>query len=157
MNKKKVLLVEDDQDMATAVRLRLEANGYEVVTANDGMTGLEIAPSISEGLVKNDLPQKDTTETKNKVLVKDGQSVVIGGLTKSYNRETIIGVPFLSAIPILGAAFRRTELNTEKRDVMVIITPHIVTPDFLSMMEKKADELNTNRAKWVKDKAKLLN
>lgn len=122
----------------------------------DGFIVMEIAPSISEGQVKNDLPQEDTTETRNKVLVKDGQSIVVGGLTKNYNRETEIGIPILSALPFVGNLFRRTELQSEKRDVMVIITPHIITPQFLSVMQSRAQEMETRRNDWSKTKGNLI-
>jgi type II secretory pathway component GspD/PulD (secretin) len=123
---------------------------------DDGFIVMEIYPSISEGQVKNDLPQEDTTETKNKVLVKDGQSIVVGGLTKNYNRETEVGIPVLSALPFIGMLFRRTELQAEKRDVMVIITPHIITPQFLDAMHKEAQALDARREKWSKEKAGLI-
>lgn len=121
----------------------------------DGYITMDIFPSISEGLVKDDLPQEDTTETRNKVLVKDGQSIVIGGLTKTYKRQIDTGVPILSAVPFLGQLFRKTEFTTEKRDIMVIITPHIVTPAFLEEMAKRRDELETRRQEWS-EKAKLI-
>ncbi len=122
----------------------------------DGYIIMDIYPSVSEGSVTNDLPQENTTETKNKVLVKDGQSIVIGGLTKNYNQQVEIGVPILCHIPLLGTLFRRTELKSEKREIMVIITPHIVTPAFLEEMAKRAKELDARRGKWVKEKAKLI-
>jgi len=117
---------------------------------------MEIAPSVSEGQITGGLPQENTTETNNKVLVKDGQSILIGGLTKNYNSEVEIGIPILSAIPYLGSIFRRTQLVSEKRDIMVIITPHIVTPEFLADMAEKTQALDAKRRKWEKEKANLL-
>jgi general secretion pathway protein D len=122
----------------------------------DGYIVMDVAPSVSEGQVKNDLPQKDTTETTNKVLVKDGQSILIGGLTKKYERETEIGIPILSSLPFIGNLFRRTELQSEKRELMVIITPHIVTPAFLDAMQKRAMELDARRGNWSETKGKLI-
>jgi len=103
---------------------------------------------LKEGSVTNGLPQEDTTETHNKVLVKDGQTIVIGGLTKNYKNEVEIGVPVLSSIPLIGMLFRRTEVRSEKRDVMVLITPHIVTPAVLGDMNDKAAKLDKNRQDW---------
>ncbi|MDI6731754.1 MAG: secretin N-terminal domain-containing protein [Candidatus Margulisbacteria bacterium] len=122
----------------------------------DGFIIMEVAPSVSEGQISNGLPQENTTETKNKVLVKDGQSIVIGGLTKNYNSEVEIGIPILSAIPFIGSIFRRTQLVSEKRDIMVIITPHIVTPEFLTEMAEKTQTLDARRLKWEKEKANLI-
>lgn len=121
----------------------------------DGYIIMEIYPSVSEGQVTAGLPQENTTESKNKVLVKDGQSVVIGGLTKNYTNQVEIGVPILSSIPLLGNLFRRTELKSEKREIMVIITPHIVTPAFLEEMAKRAGELDARRQEWS-EKARLI-
>lgn len=121
----------------------------------DGYVIMEIYPSVSEGQVTNDLPQENTTETRNKVLVKDGQSIVIGGLTKNYRNEVEIGVPVLSSLPFIGMLFRRTELKSEKREIMVLITPHIVTPQFLEEMSQKAEGLDKRRQQWG-EKAKLI-
>ncbi|MCX5751701.1 MAG: hypothetical protein NT099_08600 [Candidatus Saganbacteria bacterium] len=121
----------------------------------DGFIIMDIYPSVSEGSVINNLPQENTTETKNKVLIKDGQSVVIGGLTKDYSNLVEIGVPYLSAIPFLGTLFKRTEVHTEKRNLMVIITPHIVTPELLTTMANKANDLDKARQQKFDD-AKLI-
>jgi len=123
--------------------------------SDDGYIRMTIYPSVSEGQVTNGLPQENTTETKNEVLVKDGQSIVIGGLMKDYTTQTEIGIPFLSSIPLLGTLFRRTELVAEKREIMVIITPHIVTPEFLEAMSLNALALDARRTKW-KEGAKLV-
>lgn len=114
----------------------------------EGYVAMEIYPSVSEGSIIGDLPQMNTTETKNKVLVKDGQSIVIGGLTKNYNNELETGIPILMHIPFLGNIFKRTQMVSEKREIMVIITPHIVTPEFLDKMLQKAQKMDDERVKW---------
>ena len=123
---------------------------------DDGYIRMVIQPSISEGSVTNDLPQENTTETRNQVLVKDGQSIVIGGLTKNYNSNVEIGVPILSAIPFIGNIFKRTELIKEKRELMVVITPHIVTPEFLTKMAEQAKSLETSVLNNV-EKSQIIN
>jgi type II secretory pathway component GspD/PulD (secretin) len=121
----------------------------------DGYIVMEIYPSVSDGSVKNDIPQEDTTETRNKVLVKDGQSILIGGLTKNYTSQVDIGVPILSSIPFIGSLFRRTEILSQKMELMVIITPHIVTPQFIEAMAQRAKDMDTQRQQW-NEKAKLV-
>ena len=113
--------------------------------SNDGYIRMSIYPSLSDGVLVDGVPQTTNTETKSSVLIKDGQTVVIGGLTRSYKNEVTIGVPVLSSIPIVGALFRRKELHTEKRDLMVLITPHIVTPEFLKQMKDKADKIDSSQ------------
>ena len=121
----------------------------------EGYVVMDIYPSVSEGQIVNNLPQENTTETKNKVLVKDGQSIVIGGLTKDYNTMTEIGIPILSSIPLIGSLFRRTELLSEKREIMIVITPHIVTPEFLQAMEQRAQAFEEDRAEKA-NRARLI-
>lgn len=115
--------------------------------SRDGYIRMEIYPSLSDGALVDGVPQETVTETKNHVLVKDGQTIVIGGLTKNYKNEVTLGVPVLSSIPIIGTLFRRKEVVSEKRDLMVLITPHIVTPEFLGEMQKKAAELEGKQDK----------
>jgi len=95
---------------------------------------MEIHPEISEGSIINDLPQKNTTQTTTKLIVKDGQTIIIGGLFRDLAQNVQRGVPFLADIPFIGAAFRRTELTTEKRELIIFITPHIVTPEMIDEM-----------------------
>jgi type II secretory pathway component GspD/PulD (secretin) len=114
--------------------------------SSDGYIRMSINPSVSDGVVDNfGVPQTNATETRNQVLVKDGQTVVIGGLTKSYKNETSVGVPILSSIPWIGALFRNKQITEEKREIMVLITPHIVTPEFLTIMQDRADKLDKAR------------
>ena len=54
-DKKKILLVEDEKDMAYAVTLQLEAKGYEVITASDGKEGLDMARTKKPDLIILDL------------------------------------------------------------------------------------------------------
>ncbi|MBU0686862.1 MAG: hypothetical protein KKB81_03300 [Candidatus Margulisbacteria bacterium] len=118
----------------------------------DGYIIMDIYPSISEGSVVNELPQENTTETQNKVLVKNGQAIVIGGLTKNYNQEVEIGIPIIMHIPYLGNLFKRTELVSEKRDIMIIITPRIVDAEYLAEMEKQAKEFEEKNKKAAEEK-----
>ncbi|OGC23368.1 hypothetical protein A2291_06890 [candidate division WOR-1 bacterium RIFOXYB2_FULL_42_35] len=117
----------------------------------DGYIIMDVYPSISEGSVVGGLPQENTTETKNKVLVKDGQSIVIGGLSKTYNNEVELGVPILSSLPFIGMLFKSTQIIKEKRDLMVIITPHIVTPEFLTEMADKAQAMEDKTLKQAEE------
>lgn len=101
---------------------------------DDGHIIMEIHPEISEGSIVNELPQKNSTETTTKLLVKDGQTIIIGGLFRDMTQKVQRGVPFLADIPFLGLPFRRTELIIEKRELIIFITPHIVTAEMLEEM-----------------------
>ncbi|MFH1389671.1 MAG: secretin N-terminal domain-containing protein [Candidatus Margulisiibacteriota bacterium] len=121
--------------------------------SKNGLIRMKVAPKVSEGSVVGDLPQENTTETKNEVVVNDGQTFVIGGLTKEKDVQTDYGVPFLMDVPVIGAFFRKTVISKEKDELLVFVTPHIVTPEYLKTMNEPKDELENKSAK---QKAKLL-
>ena len=106
---------------------------------SDGMIIMDIHPEISEGSIVNNLPQKLTTETTTQLIVRDGETIIIGGLMKEDTQKVNKGVPFLSDIPFIGVPFRRVELTTEKRQILVLISPRIVTADMLGAMSTEAE------------------
>jgi len=112
---------------------------------SDGHVMMEIHPEISEGSIVNELPQKKSTETTTKLLVKDGSTIVIGGLMKDITQKENKGVPLLSDIPIIGVPFRRVELTTEKREILVLISPHIVTEGLMDKLMPDAEKLEKKR------------
>ncbi|MBI5970547.1 MAG: type IV pilus secretin PilQ [Deltaproteobacteria bacterium] len=63
------------------------------------------------------------------VLVKDGDTVVIGGLYKSIDSEARASVPFLEAIPLIGVLFKNSSKNRLHEELLVFITPRIVKND----------------------------
>jgi general secretion pathway protein D len=67
--------------------------------------------------------------------VRDGEPVVLGGLVRERTKEVNKGVPILQDIPLLGILFRRTETETNKREIIVLITPTILDTDRASQME----------------------
>lgn len=102
-----------------------------------GFVTLEVEPKITEIIgnvtVENtSLPQLSNESTKTNVMVKDGETLVIAGLIKSKTTEVKKKVPFLGDIPVLGLLFQKKEKDETKTDLMIFITPHIITPDFAS-------------------------
>jgi general secretion pathway protein D len=75
----------------------------------------------------NEIPIVDTTEAETQVMVKDGTTIVIGGLRKDENIEKVKKFPILGNIPILGMLFRQVDRDTEKTELVVFITPHIIS------------------------------
>ena len=67
-----------------------------------------------------------TQEADSRVLVDDGETVVIGGLTVTEKSEVRSGIPLLMDIPVLGRLFRVTRESTNQRDLMILVTPTIV-------------------------------
>ena len=98
---------------------------------------LDIEPKITAILdyvtVENtSLPRLSNESAKTSVLVKDGDTLVIAGLIKDQTTDTKKKVPGLGQIPFFGAPFRKSEVTKTKTDLMIFMTPHIVTPQIPS-------------------------
>ncbi|MBS1111873.1 MAG: ral secretion pathway protein [Nitrospirae bacterium] len=129
-----------ERDMTTAGTVLNSIERKDV-----GIT-LRITPQITEGdYVKLNLYQeisavKDASDailiavgptttkrsTKTSVIVKDGQTVVIGGLMQDKEEERITKVPLLGDIPALGLLFKFKTVSKNKTNLLVFLTPHIV-------------------------------
>jgi len=72
------------------------------------------------------LPTTTIRQAKTTVVVKDGQTVVLGGLIQDDKMQTSRRVPCLGSIPLLGMLFRSTSKKGEKRNLQIFITPHII-------------------------------
>jgi type IV pilus assembly protein PilQ len=68
----------------------------------------------------------DKSRADNQLLVADGETAVIGGLTQTQVIKNRSGIPFLSELPLIGKLFSQTDTREEKRDLLVLITPHII-------------------------------
>ena len=67
-----------------------------------------------------------TQQADNQILVSDGETAVIGGLTVTEVTVTKSGIPFLVDLPILGKLFGFTNQTENRRDLLILITPHII-------------------------------
>jgi type IV pilus assembly protein PilQ len=67
-----------------------------------------------------------TQQADNQILVNDGETAVIGGLTVTEVLVTKSGIPFLVDLPILGKLFGFTSQQENRRDLLILITPHII-------------------------------
>lgn len=79
------------------------------------------APAAGEIGVQFLQQQGDT-----RVMVKDGETAVIGGLTVTEVTQSRTGIPFLMDVPFLGSLFRSSRSQEVKRDLLIMVTPHIV-------------------------------
>ena len=61
-----------------------------------------------------------------RLLVSDGQTAVIGGLTVTQVSQNKSGIPVLVDLPVLGKLFGTTNKSEEKRDLLILITPHVL-------------------------------
>ncbi|MGA7938073.1 MAG: AMIN domain-containing protein [Kovacikia sp.] len=104
---------------------------------DNGFVGLSVAPSISapESSVSINLPNTGANAItllserrleSGQIRLRDGQTLIVSGIIQDQDRNTVIKVPILGDIPILGALFRRTERDHERREVIVLLTPRIL-------------------------------
>ncbi len=128
---------------ATAAQVTFLDVGVQLVvtpTINDqGFVTMKIKPEISNvdsnlsyqiaADVTNSVPLVARTSAETTVMVKDGRTIVIGGLRKDEKIKTVDKMPFLGDIPILGVAFRKTSDDLEKTEIVVFITPKIIGGD----------------------------
>src|SRR5690606_34789944 len=97
---------------------------------DDGYIRMEIHPEDSSGgLSDANLPFKITTEVTSNVMVKDGQTIVIGGLFREESTTSKGQVPFLGNLPLAGPLFRRQRDRSVREEVIILLTPHIVKND----------------------------
>lgn len=67
-----------------------------------------------------------TQNATTQVLVDDGETAVIGGLTVSEKSHVLTGIPLLMDVPVLGPLFRNTRDEEKKQDLLIMVTPHII-------------------------------
>ncbi len=100
---------------------------------DEGFITVSIKPEVSTILGFYDtaggqgvpIVKKSTAETS--VVVKDGVTIIIGGLIDETTSKNTTGLPLLSRIPFLGALFRTTDTLTQNAELIVLLTPRIVT------------------------------
>ena len=97
--------------------------------SQDGMIRMEIHPERSSGSVINNIPNQQTAELTTNVMVPDGATLVIGGLMEDEDDYSIQGLPGLSRIPGLGFLFGFRQKNEGRRELVVLLTPHIWSPE----------------------------
>lgn len=102
---------------------------------SDGFLTMKIRPEVSsvQSVITTEngssIPIVRTSEVETHVLVKDGVTVVIGGLIEDQKIVTDTHVPILGKIPLIGMAFRNRSRTTVKTELFVFLTPRIVTGD----------------------------
>ena len=109
-----------------------------------GLVILDVAPEISS-LTGQTVPISDTAaqpviakrSAQSRVGVMNGQTIVIGGLMEDKKTETVRKIPVLGDIPWLGQAFKRTEQDKTKTELLIFLTPHVAAqPETLKGMSQ---------------------
>ena len=76
----------------------------------------------------NTIPILDTRKLANTFLVQDGDTIVLGGLMQDRRRDTDEGVPGLMHLPVLGRFFRNDADASDRRELLVFVTPRVLSP-----------------------------
>jgi len=123
-----------------------DGEGGTTTIFQDALLKLDVTPQITpdnrvimELKVNQDSPGDITpdglainvTELSTVVLVGDGQTIVLGGVFQESKNESESKVPLLGDIPILGRLFRNSTEITEKRELLIFITPRILSDNFI--------------------------
>eukprot|EP01034_Spumella_vulgaris_P045648 gene45648-56876_t len=107
---------------------------------NGGLINLKVAPEVSDlnkegvGITATGvnttaiLPSFTTRRATTTVQLRDGQSFAIGGLIKNNVTTNVKAFPVLGEIPVLGALFRSSDFQTDRTELVFIITPRLVQP-----------------------------
>lgn len=112
---------------------------FTPVVLDDDLIHLRVAPEVSElsrtgsafvssAGVSAVLPSFTTRRAQTTVQLHDGQSLVIAGLIKDNVAQSVSRFPFLGELPILGALFRSTDFQSDRTELVFLITPRLVKP-----------------------------
>jgi len=106
---------------------------------------MDIHPKDSSGDLKGDLPEETSAELVTNILVRDGQTIIIGGLFRDKVTAGRTQIPLLGNLPIIGAVFRGTSDSVERQEVMVLLTPHIVVEPGQTDGQARAEDVRRKR------------
>ncbi len=117
------------------------SSGSSSVSFKAAVLKLEVTPQItpddriimdlkinqdSVGDVFNGVPSINTNSVETQVLVENGETIVLGGIFRSTETNSITKTPFFGDLPLIGVLFRRTEHVEVKAELLIFITPRLV-------------------------------
>ena len=105
----------------------------------DGLIRMELHPELSTGTVEVQqnftIPKKEVTQVTTNVMVRDGCTVIIGGLIREQITNGTTQIPLLGGLPYVGPLFRSKEDQaTIREEILILLTPHII-PDEQACIE----------------------
>ncbi len=106
-----------------AVTPRINSGGQVTLDVNQEVS----VPDLTTISSANPNPTVNSRSAQTTVVVSSGESIVLAGLIREDNSRGTSGIPLLSKIPILGAAFGKQTLNKRRTELVLIITPKIVS------------------------------
>jgi type IV pilus assembly protein PilQ len=129
----------------------VDKDGTATVLFKEALLKLEVTPKITEeGKISmvinaaNDVPDYAKgqlnpqgnppirkSEIESKIVMNDGDTIVIGGISKSTEEKAVSGWPWLQKIPVLGWLFKTENVNKGKKQLLIFVTPRILKSDYL--------------------------
>lgn len=128
---------------------------FRPFVGDDGYVRMEIHPEDSSGgLTASNLPFKSTTEVTTNLMVRDGRTIVIGGLFRESKGTSRDQIPVLGNIPVLGAMFRQQQDQSTRQEIIVLLTPHVLREEskysqLSEEMQKRIDQLRIGTRKGM--------
>ncbi|OGS21144.1 MAG: hypothetical protein A3J83_08775 [Elusimicrobia bacterium RIFOXYA2_FULL_40_6] len=119
---------------------------------DNGFITMKIRPEVSSvdrtltTSQKNVIPIVRTSESETTVMVKDGISIIIAGLIENKVLKKTEGIPFFCRIPLIGPLFSRTTNQKVKSELVVFLTPHLMTGDITN-----TDDISKDAKKKLKN------
>jgi len=99
-----------------------------VVNAGNFIT-VSLHPTVNSlAGITNGIPQIATRDTQTTVAMREDETLVIGGLIQDTSTRTDTKVPLLGDLPLVGRIFRNSETSYERNELVIAVTPHIITP-----------------------------
>ena len=128
-----------------------------------GLVSMDIEQEVSKAqpIVTGGIQSPTITNRKaqTSLVVQNGTTIVIGGLIGQESSKTVTGIPFLSGIPLLGYFFSDTKSSKTKAELIIVITPHVVTnineaeiisQDFRDKVDQIKKLIRKSDEKWLK-------
>ena len=84
-----------------------------------------IVPNGNVVISGNSVPTIDTRYIRTNVSANNGSTIILGGLIEDQKQKSYSGIPYLSRIPLIGAAFRGTSTSKERRELIILMCPQV--------------------------------
>jgi len=100
----------------------------------DGVVFLDVHPAVKSVVGYTTDPREpiiSTREAVTNVAIKSGSTLIIGGLVQRSRTDETSEMPFIARLPLIGCLFRQKSLSDTKNDLIFLLTPTVVTPDFI--------------------------
>jgi len=128
--------------------ITVDKDGNRSISFKEAVLKLEVKPKITpDGKISMEIkatndsadyakaadlggnPPINKSEVESKIVVQDGDTIVIGGIVKTEDSKGVSGIPWLSKIPVLGWLFKTESITKTRRQIMVFVTPKIIKAD----------------------------